>query len=237
MSIYLFCEGQTEKNVITKFTPVSNPSFQGRGKSQVNKEMTSTLGPLLRREQVIRALVMRDVDKGEHPGSIVQSVTNAVQSMLRERGFSEQVQFQQNPTYPNIYSLTLQEAELRLALHLATYKWKETFVNATIDDYVLALSLYETTVASLLRKKKWKTTSEQVIRKVTERIPALLGDNGIPLCEAKDYVRLYAAVIQEHTSPATFAKNILANAEVAARQEVFASLFAALSFLGVENDD
>lgn len=234
MSIYLFCEGQTEKNIVEKLATLANPGFKGEGKAQVNNQIRQTLGPLLNQSKAIRALIMRDVDESESPGSIAQSVTDAAQKMLNERVSSVTAQFRPHEDYPNVYLLTLSKPDLRLALHLATYKWNEAFVNATIDDYVLALALREATATALLSKskKEWSTTSDQIIRKVTERIPKLLEENGIPLREAKDYVRLYAAVIQGHISPATFAGKTLANAGEADKQAVFAPLLAALNFLG-----
>lgn len=234
MSIYLFGEGQTEKNVVQKFANLANPQITGQGKAQVNHQMAEILGPRLNQPEPLRVLVMRDVDEGEMPERIVQSVTGAVQGMLNQRGFPVAVQLQPHTTYPNVHWLALDNPDLRLALHLSTYKWQETFVNATVDDYVLALALRETTVAALLRTKQWQTGPEQIIRKVTERIPGLLQENSIPLREAKGYVRLYAAVIQEHTSPATFASNVVANAADGDKQAIFAPLLAALDFLGAE---
>ncbi|MCB0047681.1 MAG: hypothetical protein KDD92_19825 [Caldilineaceae bacterium] len=231
MKIYLFCEGQTEKNVVEKFAALANPSFKGDGKAKVNNQMTSTLGPLIGKPDAIRVLIMRDLDKGEAPEDIVQSIRNAVQKMLTDRQISGGVDFQPHKAYPNVYLLSLDEFDLHLALHLALDKWHDSFINATIDDYVLDLALREQTASSLLRKKEWSTTPAQIIRKVTERIPALLQDNGIPLQEAKDYVRLYAAVIQAHSSPAIFAGKVVANASQEDKQNVFAPLLAALNFL------
>lgn len=237
MSIYLFCEGQTEKNIVEKFAGLAVPDkdeAKSRGKAQVNHQMAKTLGPILNQPKPIRALVMRDVDREETPESIVRSVTGAVQRMLDQRGFPVTVQLQPHATYPNVYGLILVNLDLHLALHLSTYKWQETFVNATIDDYVLALALRETTTAALLRKKQWQTTPEQIIRKVTERIPALLQENGIPVREAKNYVHLYATVIQEDITTASMAGKIVANAINRDKQEIFAPLLAALDFLGAE---
>lgn len=235
MSIYLFGEGQTEKTVIEKLgITLSNPDFKGEGKGKVNNLMTTTLGPLLGQQKAVRALVMRDVDEDERSESIVQSVTNAVGKMLGDRGFAKTVDLQPHEDHPNVYLLTLPDPDLRLTLHLATEKWQADFSNATIDDYVLKLALREATAVTLLGQKSWQTTPEQIIRKVTDRIPTLLQENGIPLREAKDYVRLYAAVIQEHTSPATFASKVVANAADGDKQEIFAPLLAALDFLGAE---
>ena len=234
MSVYLFCEGQTEKNIVEKFADLANPKSKGQGKAQVNNQMAETLEPFLNQPKPIRVLVMRDVDEGETPERIVQSVTGTVQEMLNQRGFPVSVQLQPHTTYPNVHWLALANPDLHLALHLSTFKWQEGFTNATIDDYVLVLALRETTAAALLRKKQWQTSPEQIIRKVTDRIPALLQENGIPVREAKDYVRLYAAVIQEHTSPATFASKVVANAADGDKQDIFAPLLAALNFLGAE---
>jgi len=232
MSIYLFAEGQTEQKIVEKFvTLVNQPA--GRGKAQVNKQMYTALEPRLNQSMPIRALVMRDVDNGETPERIVQSVTDTVQKMLHKRDFSATIQFQPHKTHPNVYLLILTEPDLRLALHLATCKWQEHFVNATIDDYIISLALRVKTAQSFLQKKGWETIQpEKIISKVTERIPDLLRENGIPLREAKDYVRLYAAVIQEHTSPAIFAGKTIVNADEADKQAVFAPLLAALALLG-----
>lgn len=239
MSIYIFCEGKTEMNIVikltNKFIKLANPEFEGKGKSQVNKLMVKTIGPLLSQRKAVRVLIMRDVDKGETPQSILQSVTNAVQKMLRERDFSataKAIKFQSHQNHPNVYLLTLTEPDFCLAVHLATYKWSESFGNATIDDYVLDLALRETTTESLLRKKKWSIQPTQVIRKVTDRIPALLQENDIPLREAKDYIRLYVAVIQEEILPPAFAGSVTAKATDADKAEIFAPLLAALNFLG-----
>jgi len=232
MSIYLFCEGKTEKNVVRKFATLANPDIKGQGKAQVNKKIKSDLGPLLSIPKPLRTLVMRDVDEGETAESIVQSVSGAVETMLNERDFPMAERFQSHDDYPNVYLLTLTEPDLRLALHLAAYKWDETFVNATIDDYVLALALREATAESFLKKNKWREINpEQLVRKVTEHIPALLRENGIRLREARDYVRLYAAIIQTHLFPATFASKALAHARDEDIKGVFASLLAALDFL------
>lgn len=232
MSIYLFCEGQTEKNIVEKLATLANPDFRGEGKGQVNTKMVDTLGPRLNLPESVRVLVMRDVDKDETTDSIVQSVTDALQGMLQDRGFAQEMKLRPHPNYPNVYLLTLINPDLRLALHLAVDKWNGNFINATIDDYVLTLALQRETVRKFLERKRWQQIKpEQIIDKVTEHIPALLQENGIPLREAKDYVRLYAAVIQEHTSPPVFASKTLGNASEVDKGDILAPLLAALDFL------
>ena len=238
MKIHLFCEGQTEINIVKHFADLVNPEIKGKGKAQVNNEMISILAPKLPEGMSVRALVMRDVDDGETAVSILQSVTRAAKILIK-RDFSETekaVQFTPHAEYPNVYLLSLTIPDLRLALHLAADKWDDDFINATIDDYVLKLALRETTTNAFLskrRKKGWAMVEpEQIARKVTDHISTLLQENGIPLREAKDYVRLYAAVIQGHTSPTVFAQKTLANASDEDKKRVFASLLAALQFLG-----
>ena len=85
MSIFLFCEGQTEINVVKKFATLANPQIKGEGKAQVNKKMRQTLGPLLGKGIAICTLIMYDVDEGEMPERIVQSVTDAIRKMLKKR--------------------------------------------------------------------------------------------------------------------------------------------------------
>jgi hypothetical protein len=232
MSIYLFCEGKTEKNIVAKFVTVLNGESPNQGKKQVNKYMIDTLGPFVLQPKPVRGLIMRDIDAGETAEDILRSITNAMQTMLNQRGFSAEVNFQPHAGHPNVYGLVLPKPDLRMAIHLATYKWQPEFINATIDDYVLDLALREATAAALLTPKQWPTTPQQIIRKVTTRIPALLQENGIPLREAKEYVRLYAAILQEHTSPSVFADKTVANAEEADKHAIFAALLAALGFLG-----
>jgi hypothetical protein len=60
----------------------------------------------------------------------------------------------------------------------------------------------------------------------------LLQQNGFPpLSEAKDYVRLYAAVLRMHTSPPVFAETVLANTDDSLLQQNFASIIAAIEAL------
>jgi hypothetical protein len=104
-------------------------------------------------------------------------------------------------------------------------------LKATIDDYVLSLAFQANTVQDLVKRKGWNVPSAEVLRKVEEEIPELLRKNRIPLQEAKDYVRLYAAVIQEHTSPAVFAEKVLAHADQDDIRSIFQPLIAAIDFL------
>lgn len=220
MTIYVFAEGKCE------------------GKDQVNRKMVTTLGPLFKsppeRSDLIKCLVLRDLDQhvGATTESIVQSVSNAVGHMLSERiPGAPQVTLAQHLQFGSVYTLSLNQLNFRLALHIATDRWNSSFIKATIDDYVLSLAFQAETVQNLVQRKGWNVPFKEVLRKVETEIPKLLSENQIPLKEAKDYVRLYAEVIQEHTSPAVFAEKVLAHANQNEIRSVFQPLIAAIDFL------
>lgn len=239
MNLYVFAEGSTEERVLQGITRRFHPNLAlilapGRGKDQVTRQMMSTLGPLLQSSSRVCCLVLRDLDEdaGETVAAIVQSVNDAVGKMVQHRmPGSAAVALSQHPGHMAVYTLALSTPDLRLALHVATHRWRAEFIKATIDDYVLTLATQPTTANALIAEKEWPTTADEVLRKVTVEIPGLLAKNGIRLQEAKDYVRLYAAVIQEHTSPPVFAARTLAHANDADLRRVFAPLLAAIEFL------
>lgn len=239
MSIYVFAEGNTEERVLEgikkRMIPDMNPFVaSGKGKDQVNRQMIATLAPLLQRDDPIRCLVLRDLDEdaGETVAGIVQSVGDALRKMVQARMAGAPITaLAQHPDHASVHALTLSSPDLRLALHIATHRWRAGFVKATIDDYILTLAAEPATASALIAGKGWPTTADEVLHKVTMEIPGLLGRNGIPLQEAKDYVRLYAAVIQEHTSPPVFASRTLAHADEADLRRVFAPLLATIEFL------
>ncbi len=236
MSIHVFAEGSTEERVFEGLKRVipglAIVTAAGKGKAQVNAQMIATLAPLLQTEDPVRCLILRDLDEdtGETVAGLLQSVDDAVGKMAPDRVTPEPA-FSQHPDHPSVYTLALARPDLRLALHIATYRWRPEFIKATIDDCVLALALQPTTAGALIANKGWPTAADDVLHKVTEEIPGLLSRNGIRLQEAKDYVRLYAAVIQEHTSPPVFATRTLAHAADADLRQVFAPLLAAIEFV------
>lgn len=111
--------------------------------------------------------------------------------------------------------------------------WNKSFVNATIDDYVLALALEPAIATAIAQNQNLSVNGEALIKKVTEDLPALLQRNGISLTEAKDYVRLYAAIVKAHTSPPVFAEKVLNRSEGNEHmlKDRFQSIFAALELL------
>lgn len=237
MSIYVFPEGETEARVLKTIKEKMQLEMdigKGGGKHQSNRDLATKLGPLLERGDRIRCLVLRDLDThvGETVESIVQSVQDTVHRMLQQRlPGTPPVTLSQLLNFPSVYTLAPSQPDFRLALHIAIDRWREEFIKATIDDYVLSLAVQPQTAGALAAKKGWQVSAEDLLQKVTTEIPRLLKSNGIPLREAKDYVRLYAAVIQEHTSPPVFAQRTLAHAGEDDLRRVFASLLAAIDFL------
>jgi len=238
--IHVFCEGRTEQSVVDALGlqktvhPLAIKLHDGGGKRNVNRKIHTILGAELGKANAkVRSLILRDLDEGEKQEDIVKSITNQLQKTLAQRGYKGiSIELTPDSDHDNVHLLNLTTPNLRVALHIATLRLREDFANATIDDYVLRVALEKQTITKLLAKKGWnRTTPEQIIRKVSTKIPDLLEANGIPLREAKDYVRLYAALMQMHTSPAVFARKILANALPEHKEETFASLLAAFRFV------
>lgn len=235
--IYVIPEGRTEQKVIQRlFSDQQATILQGEGKGQLIPKLRQIVIP--NHMQELRCLILRDIDTHEYETTenIRHSYQQAIQRILQELEEHDlpTVEFRTLESHDNVYTLVLGQPNLRLALHLANNRWRETFIKTTIDDYVLTLSLHrETAVALINDKNSWSEVEpDEIIRKVTDEIPALLANNNIPLREAKDYVRLYAAVMQLHTSPQVFAEKVLAHASPASIDKVFASLQAAVNFLG-----
>ena len=247
--IHVLPEGRTEEKVIQKILHNQNYKvWQGErrgpreesplGKSQLNPKLRTLIGD--KHLVGVRCLLLRDLDAhdNETEQRIRQSIEVTIQNTLRELEYnSSQVVLSPLQGHTNVFTLVLSQPDIRLALHIATTSWQETFIKTTIDDYVLTLSLYEETVEALINSNGngWSDVqSGEIVRKITDEISTLLTKNHIPLREAKDFVRLYAAVMQLHTSPPVFAEKVLAHAESDHINTVFASLKAAIDFLGGE---
>jgi len=236
MSIYVFVEGETEARVLKTIDKRRQlmEIGEGRGKDRIISDLRARLGPSLERDAPIRLLVLRDLDAhtGETVESIVQSVRDVVNRTMRERvPGTPSVTLSPLPDFPSVYTLALSQPDFRLALHIATYRWREEFTKATIDDYVLSLAFQPEVAAALIVEKRWNLSADDLCKKVTSEIPRILEQNGILLREAKDYVRLYAAIIHEHTSPAVFAEIVTAHVPEENLRSAFAPLLAAIDFL------
>lgn len=239
MTIHVFAEGDTEKRVLERIQELlgchlSFPKAKAKGKDRVNRRVRKVIGPILTLQKPARFLVLRDLDRheGETVNRIVQSVSDSIRRMLIQRDFDDKpVSLAEHPEHTNIYTLETLHPDLKMALHIADYQWHEGFIKSTIDDYVLNLALNPETAMALARASRLDIEAERLIRKITETLPALLGQNGIQLTEAKDYVRLFAAVVKSHTSPPVFADKTMAKAETAQIENVFHPLMTALDFL------
>jgi len=232
--IHVIPEGKTEEKVVMKILyDKQYRILKGEGKSEIAPKLRAVIVP--NKAVPLRCMILRDLDahEGETKERIRQSIQGTLQRIVRELDDGMQKpELESMATYNNVFTAILTQPDIRLAVHIATYRWQDSFIKSTIDDYVLALAL-RLPVVTAIKKKNWDDVEPtDIIRKVTEEIPALLKQNHIPLQEAKDYVRLYAAVMQLHTSPRVFAEKVLANAPEKDIDDVFASLQAAVDFLG-----
>jgi hypothetical protein len=237
MAIRVFVEGDTEKRVLERIKQLAGYDLdypKADGKDRINKRTRDVIGPLLDAQKPVRFLVLRDLDRhvGETAHGIVQSVSDSIRRMLIKRDFDDKpVSLAEHPEHPNIYTLEITKPDLKMALHIADYQWHGGFIKSTIDDYVPHLALNPETAMALARDARLDIEGDRLIRKITETIPVLLDQNGIQLTEAKDYVRLFAAVVKSHTSPPVFAAKTMAKAETARIENVFQPLMTALDFL------
>ena len=250
-----FFEGWTEKEVLEtlKVIPRQQRDKDEGGKSKINDRIKNTLGPKLGGETV-RCLILRDLDShvDETPTKIKQSVVACFKGLFRERSFDEKiVALTPHENFPNVFVFEATSPDIKVALHIAEYKYSEKFKNSTIDDYILNLALRDETVQQLIKNKKdirrtefldamtgedeatkFDQIAAAVIKKVTEEIPRLLQDNNFPaLKEAKQYLQFFSAITQEPKSPSVITKDIIKCASDKAKNEILAPLFAALKFI------
>jgi len=237
IEIHIFAEGQTERKVIDKLrTLLPNYSLnvvECGGKTNINRQLQQKLRFSLNL-QPVRALILRDLDDGETYERIVQSVRDGMIQVFRKSNINEVPQFAPLPLYKNIYAWKSASLNFHIAVHIADYdyRWDTSFTKSTIDDLVLRLAFDPNVATILAQRQNVNVNGQVIIQKVTQEIPALLQQNGFPLwSEAKDYVRLYAAVIRMHTSPPVFAANVLAGAKDHLVQQNFASIIAAIEAL------
>lgn len=233
MTVYVFFEGATEEKVVAKVCQaIAAQRIKANGRDNINPRLRETLGPLIG-QAPIRALVLHDLDahEGETPERIVQSLSNALRNLFDERDVPIGLNMRSLDNYQNVFVWSSIQPDVRIALHIATHRWNQSFVKATIDDYILGLALKPSIANALAQRQRLEIDPERLIKIVTKKIPALLRKNGIPLIEAKDYVRLYAAVIKAHTSPSVFAEKTLSHATYDQIRASFAPLLAALESL------
>lgn len=247
MRILVFGEGNAEENVCNGLKKLTEFQFQylsAKGNTRsVNTTFTSTISPFLQEEEKISYVILYDLDSHENKTeeSILDSILGkgGLQKIDKFRTINFRDFIIQNLNYSNLYTLLIPEINFRLAIHIANKRWKQNFEKSAIYDYVLKLALMPKTVTNLLAninkaKTKINIPSSKIFDKITKEIPDLLkvnADGKDDLLEAKDYVRLYAAVLKLHTSPAVFAAKVMENADVQDIREVFGALIAAFEFV------
>lgn len=250
ISIEVFSEGKTEEQITKKLTGrrICLHKLEERGGGsdrELLRKFKLRLQEWVRLEprDPLRVLVMRDFD--EHLGQTIEGLCDSLLNRVRQHDPSASLV--PHPDHDNVFSLQTGLGGLSLALHVATDRYLADFAKTTIDDYVLRLALLPTTVEILLQqareggersnpRRAWSATRDGWIEKVRREVPALLENNGIPrLREAKQYLRFYSVLMQEHTSPATFAPKIVEHAREDDIREVFAALLAAIQLLSDDN--
>ncbi len=241
MTILVFGEGSTEEKVCKKmFTLLGYHKdyatyIPAEGKDKLNNTVMNRIRPLLEEKEPVDCVILRDLDShtDETEARICQSISGALQRELNRIDIQITMpQLTTHSTQSNVYTLSLPDLNFRLALHIAIRRWNNSFIKSTIDDYVLELALRENTVNRLA--EQIRITPNNLAAKITDEMPDLLARNGITLVEAKDYVRIYAAITKLHTSPPVFAEKIMANADEADICEIFQPLLAAFEFVGSE---
>ncbi len=236
MKILVFAEGKTEEKVIEKlkqfFPGRTFETIDCKGKNNINSRIDDELGPDIG-QQPVRALIMRDKDVGETIKQVIQSVNQqGLGRLLEQRGINTSLQFQRVAGVWNAFVWDAASIDFRLAIHIASRRSLRGLTKSTIDDLVLNLALDQHVAAHLAQRQNVNVNGQVIIQKVTQEIPALLQQNGFPpLSEAKDYVRLYAAVTRMHTSPPVFAERVLANTDDYLLQQNFASIIKAIKVL------
>jgi len=235
MKILVFAEGKTEEKVIEKleqfFPGRTFQTIDCKGKNNINSRIDGELGPDIG-QQPVRALILRDKDPGETIKRIIQSVNNGLGGILKQRGINTSLQFQRVAGFWNAFVWNAASIDFRLSIHIASRRSLRGLTKSTIDDLVLQLALDKDVAAHLAQRQNVSIDGQVIIQKVTQEIPMLLQQNGFPpLSEAKDYVRLYAAVIRMHTSPPVFTERVLANTDDHLLQQNFASIIAAIEAL------
>lgn len=242
ITIDVFSEGKTEKGIIEilsrrRICPYRLEERGGGGENEALRKLDVRLREWFALSQdqsePLRILVLRDLDT--HRGRTIADLRSSVSNLVHRRHVAA-ADLAPDPTYQNVFTLPADSSGLRLALHIANRPYRPEFIKSTIDDYVLDLALRVPTAQALLqdcRRDDWTITVDGLISKVQDEIPALLSQNGIPrLVEAKEYIRLYATLLQIPTTPASFAAKVVAHAQEADIREVFAPLLAAVQFLG-----
>jgi hypothetical protein len=204
------------------------------GKNKIPVALESALELLsIRPDAIQKLLVLLDLDD-----KVIDDCCRSIIGVVKR--FASDAEFDLlSKEMNNVFTLRSGPSNLRLALHIASYRYQESFSIATTDDYVLDLAFREATAGKLLescKRSDWTITADKLVGKIRSEIPDLPRSNGIALLsEAKEYVKLYGAVLSLAVSPNFFAAKTLKHAKEEDIREVFAALIAAIEYLGSES--
>lgn len=238
--IELFAEGRTEEQVVKKIIErkICSKAFHPFPKLQGERDM---LGKLKNRvidwdkmfdKEKLNILVMRDLDTDL--GKTIKGVCDS--TLLHINMVGKGARLIPLDSHDNVF--VIETDKLKLALHIATKKYAESFTKSTIDDYILDLAMLENVAKILIEKNEknkksnpWTITAEKLVHKIKEEIPQLVHDNGVDLLEAKNYLWFLSGVIRSDASPSSLAAKILSHAEETDVRRVFAPLLSAIDYL------
>ncbi len=246
MKPFIVGEGKTEERVIETILGEEQYRFQvvrAGGKNQLVSVMEARLvtNPSI--------LFLRDCDSGETIEKVCQGIAKELKRSAKKRGLPwDELDFQPVEGWNNIFSCTISSLSMspapQIHLHVASpvdslkdilgehYPFRST----TTDDYILAAALTEGVLEKFSIDKKVSILPEALKRKVVEKIPSLLRENGIRDIVAKDMNAIYMTVARfpSQESNEAFAEKVVRNAFESSREEyqhIFASHIAAIGFL------
>ncbi len=265
MSLEVFGEGKTEERLMKQIAHLVAPGikvvpYESGGKHKLvhadpdKNPIKKTLEPLLDPNSdprcKIRMVILRDWDREEELEDIQKSFTMLFSKVLSEQGWrADNVSFSnQLIEYSNILTLVTHVPDLRVALHIAqpapiAGMEELTFGNATTDDYILAAALLPQVVARFAKVAKLEEAALQ--RKVMQRFRELMDDNGVEDFEAKDFLGAYMAFarflkvgksLEKHTFTDTIIGRAIKYAPDKIKEEIFASVIEAVSFVMAEEN-
>lgn len=198
---FLNQSGQLSRPIITAGTPRPDLIAVG-GKNNFKQVILDTVGLRTKAlsERGVRLLVFRDRDQNEKEAALKQSFVDIVRSLVDQSQTNNS--WKPHAEFTNISSLEITNREaqanspLRLVLHLATNPLGERpsampdFNDKTTDGYILQLAL-SSGVIGRFAPKDVKVGTHLLSQKITQEIPELFQQNGLPFDTDKDYLAAY----------------------------------------------
>ncbi|RMG05225.1 MAG: hypothetical protein D6735_05665 [Acidobacteria bacterium] len=139
MKVHAIFEGRTEEKVLNRLERLADCSFEltpSDGKNKMRKTIVGLIGPLIG-SGPIRVVILRDLDHDETIDQVVQRTTDALKQAFEGRNPS--VVPQLDRLDDNVYVWrSADDLDIRVALHIATYRWNKAFIKTKIDDYILS---------------------------------------------------------------------------------------------------